>query len=66
MPEAYLNGSPYNYIYLTDTKTYLPVGTPIQVGNEPSFVQIANNGKYAYVLNQVDETVSVIEISPAQ
>jgi DNA-binding beta-propeller fold protein YncE len=66
MPEAYLNGSTYNYVYLTDTKTYLPVGTPIQVGNEPYIVQIAHNGKYAYVGNQVDETVSVIQISPTQ
>ena len=66
MPEAYLNGSTYNYVYLTDTKTYLPVGTPIQVGNEPYFVQIAYNGKYAYVGNQVDDTISVIQISPAQ
>jgi DNA-binding beta-propeller fold protein YncE len=66
MPEAYLNGSPYNYVYLTDTKTCLPVGTPIQVGNEPYFVRIAHSGKSAYVANQVDETVSVIQISPAQ
>lgn len=66
MPEAYLNGSSYNYVYLTDTKTYLPVGTPIQVGNEPYMVQIAHNGKYAYVGNQVDDTISVIQISPAQ
>lgn|GEM_PF-7015508 len=66
MPEAYLNGSAYNYVYLTDAKTCLPVGTPIQVGNEPNFVQIAHNGKYAYVGNLVDDTVSVILISPAQ
>ena len=66
MPEAYFNGSTYNYVYLTDTKTCLPVGTPIQVGNEPSFVQIAHNGKYAYVANQVDDTVSIVKISPAQ
>jgi DNA-binding beta-propeller fold protein YncE len=66
MPEAYLNGSTYNYVYLTDTETYQPVGTPIQVGNEPYFVQIAHNGKYAYVGNQLDDTVTVVKISPKQ
>jgi YVTN family beta-propeller protein len=66
VPEYTLNGVVYNYVYLTDTETYQPVGTPIQVGNEPYFVQIAHNGKYAYVGNLVDDTVTVIKISPKQ
>lgn len=66
VPEAYLNESTYNYVYLMNTKTCQAVGTPIQVGNEPYIVQFAHNGKYAYVGNQVDDTVSVIQVSPAQ
>jgi DNA-binding beta-propeller fold protein YncE len=55
-----------NSVYLTDTTTYKPVGTAIQVGNQPNSGQIAHNGKYAYVGNEMDDTVSVIQISPAQ
>lgn len=66
VPEYKFNGTAYNYVYLMDTTTYKPVGTPIQVGNEPYFVQIAHNGRYAYVGNQMDDTISVIEISPTQ
>jgi DNA-binding beta-propeller fold protein YncE len=60
VPEYKFNGTAYNYVYLMDTTTYKPVGTPIQIGNEPYFVQIAHNGRYAYVGNQLDDTVSVI------
>lgn len=66
VPVSAVDGSPANFVYLMDTTNYKPVGTNIPVGNGPEFVAIAHNGKYAYVANETDGTVSVIQISPAQ
>lgn len=38
--------------------------THIVVGTQPTSVSIAPNGKYAYVANLIDGTVSVIDITP--
>jgi YVTN family beta-propeller protein len=66
VPESYLNGGVYNYVYMIDAATYKTVGTPIQVGNNPLLAIIAHNGKFVYVNNANDNTISVIQISPAQ
>jgi YVTN family beta-propeller protein len=41
-------------------------GQPIVVGTEPVWAAIAPNGNTLYVANQSDETVSVVNITPAQ
>ena len=66
VPVDEVDGGTANFVYLMDTTTYLPVGTPITVGSEPGIVVIAHNGQFAYVANEGDGTVSVIQISPAQ
>ena len=57
---------PGNTVVVYDTTTNAPVGNPITVGTDPRFVKISHDGKYAYVANLVDNTVSVIRINPAQ
>jgi YVTN family beta-propeller protein len=66
VPNTYHGGAPYNYVGLVNTTTYKKVGKMIRVGNKPVGVAIAHNGAYAYVTNYQDNTVSVIQISPAQ
>ncbi len=51
---------------MIDAATYKTVGTPIRVGNNPLLAVIAHNGKFVYVNNANDNTISVIQISPAQ
>ena len=57
---------PANTVVVYDTSTNTPVGNPITVGTDPIFVTISHDGKYAYVGNESDNTVSVIRINPAQ
>ena len=66
VPVTAVDGSTANFVYLMDTTNCKVVGTNIPVGNGPEFVAIAHNGKFAYVANEADGTVSVIQISPAQ
>jgi YVTN family beta-propeller protein len=67
VPVNEVDAGPANFVYLMDTTTFLPVGTPITVGSAPEIVVIAHNGQFAYVANQGgDGTISVIQISPAQ
>lgn len=66
VPVNEVDGGTANFVYLMDTTTNLPVGTPITVGSEPELVVIAHNGQFAYVANQGGGTISVIQISPAQ
>jgi YVTN family beta-propeller protein len=57
---------PGNTVVVYDTSTNTPVGNPITVGTGPIFVKISPDGKYAYVGNRSDNTVSIIRIKPAQ
>jgi YVTN family beta-propeller protein len=66
VPVNAVDGGSANFVYLMDTTTNLPVGTPITVGSEPEIVVIAHNGQFAYVANEGDGTISVIQIAPAQ
>jgi DNA-binding beta-propeller fold protein YncE len=60
----YYNGStPGNTVLMLNAVTQEIVGSPITVGNGPSFIAITPNGDDAYVLNQNDETISVINIT---
>lgn len=66
VPESYVSGtSPGDTVVLVSTTTYKKVGT-IKVGKQPSWVTISHNGKFAYVSNYVDDTISVVKITPAQ
>jgi len=59
----FMNGSaPGDTVVMISTTSYKTIGEPITVGNEPSCVTIAADQKYAYVSNQEDGTVSVIDI----
>ena len=59
------------YLYVTysdkvstiETATDQLIGSPVQVGQAASSVAVAPNGLYAYVTNEIDGTVSVIDIS---
>jgi DNA-binding beta-propeller fold protein YncE len=48
---------------MIDTKQDTVVGNPLEVGNGPSGVAVAPNGKHAYVTKMFDGTVSVIAIA---
>jgi YVTN family beta-propeller protein len=66
VPVIAVDGSAADFVYLMDTSNNKVVGTNIPVGNAPSIAAVAHNGKFAYVSNQADGTVSVIQITPAQ
>jgi YVTN family beta-propeller protein len=44
-----------------DTASNKVVGTPILVGDSPSLVAVAPDGKYGYVTNLTSNNVSVID-----
>jgi DNA-binding beta-propeller fold protein YncE len=44
--------------------TGLPAGPTVNVGVNPTGIAIAPNGKFAYVSNNTDGTVTVIDIQP--
>lgn len=52
-------------VVVIDTRTDTVIGKPILVGNSPGYVAITPNGKYAYVANGDDNTVSVIDVARA-
>jgi DNA-binding beta-propeller fold protein YncE len=53
-----------NLVVMISTKTGKVVGTPITVGQEPIWAQISPDAKRLYVLNEADNTVSVVDITP--
>jgi YVTN family beta-propeller protein len=67
VPQTYSGvGTAGDEVAVVDTKTYQNVGSFIEVGNEPAWVVISSKGNLAYVTNYEDNTVSVIQITPAQ
>jgi probable HAF family extracellular repeat protein len=52
-------------VVIIDTRTDSVIGKPILVGNAPGNVAITPDGKYAYVTNGDDNTVSVIAVARA-
>jgi DNA-binding beta-propeller fold protein YncE len=54
-----------NTVVIVDTATDSVIGQPITVGNYPDWISITPNGKYAYVSNGIDNTVSVIDVKAA-
>jgi DNA-binding beta-propeller fold protein YncE len=56
-------GTVQNTVVTVDTSTGKTVESPITVGNFPTSVAIAPNGNTAYVINFIDNTISVIDIS---
>jgi YVTN family beta-propeller protein len=51
-----------NYAVVINTATGKLVGQPISVGHVPIMAAITPNGKYVYISNEYDGTVSVIEV----
>jgi DNA-binding beta-propeller fold protein YncE len=51
-----------NTVVIVNTVKGKLEGAPITVGNVPDMIAITPNGKYAYVSNEYDGTVSVIEV----
>lgn len=51
-----------NRVSFISAATNEPVGSPVPVGAEPTSVAITPDGKYAYVTDAGDESVSVIEM----
>ena len=67
VPQSYTSGTnPGDTVVMVNTRTYKKVGKPIKVGKQPSWVTFSHSGKFAYVSNYLDNTVSVIRITPAQ
>ena len=60
-PFAYVVNNGDNTVSVIDTATNTVVGTPIQVGDSPSLVAVAADGKHAYVTNLASNNVSVID-----
>jgi YVTN family beta-propeller protein len=52
-----------NTVVVLDTATWKLVGAPITVGDVPIMAATTPNGKYAYISNEYDGTVSVIQIN---
>jgi YVTN family beta-propeller protein len=66
-PQYYSSGTTYgNSVILVSTDTYKQVGSPITVGTAPAWVAFSKKGNLAYVTNYASNSVSVIQISPAQ
>jgi YVTN family beta-propeller protein len=55
--------TPGNTVIMLNAATQKIVGSPITVGNGPTFISITPNGDYAYVINNTDGTISVIDIT---
>src|ERR1700733_2161566 len=53
-----------HHVSFVNTATNQLVGSPVEAGNGPTSVAITPDGKYAYVTDSEDETVSVIETGP--
>jgi YVTN family beta-propeller protein len=51
-----------DHVSFVNTATNKLVGGPVEAGDGPTSVAITPDGKYAYVTDSEDETVSVIEI----
>jgi YVTN family beta-propeller protein len=51
-----------NTVVVLNTVTGKLVGSPITVGNVPIMAAITPSGKYAYISNEYDGTVSVIQV----
>ena len=60
----YLTSSPGNQVVMLDVATGKVVGSPIPVGNDPYWIQMAPNGDTLYVANERDGTVTVIDTTP--
>lgn len=60
----YVPAPNHNEVLMIDTEKNQIVGPPIAVGNGLMGVAIAANGKYAYAVNAISDTVSVIDIRP--
>jgi DNA-binding beta-propeller fold protein YncE len=52
-----------NTVVVLNTVTGKLVGSPITVGNVPIMAAVTPSGKYAYISNEYDGTVSVIQIN---
>ena len=52
-----------NSIYAINTLTYLPIGNPLIVGNLPSCPTISKDGRFLYVANSGNNSVSVIKVT---
>jgi YVTN family beta-propeller protein len=58
-------GSPPGSITIIDTTTNPPsvLGSPIDVGTNPSYIAVTQNGRYVYVTDETDSQVIVIDMS---
>ncbi|MGC2222407.1 MAG: hypothetical protein WA624_08580 [Methylocella sp.] len=59
-PFAYVTNGSDGTVSVIDAATNTVVGTPILVGDSPSLVAVAPDGKHAYVTNLASNNVSVI------
>jgi YVTN family beta-propeller protein len=66
-PQYYSGGTNYgDSVIVVSTETYKQVGPAITVGTAPSWVAISKKGDLAYVSNYQADSVSIIQITPAQ
>ena len=67
VPQYYTSGTTYgNTVIVVSTKTYKQVGSAITVGTGPAWIAMSKKGNLAYCNNFGGNTVSVIQITPAQ
>jgi DNA-binding beta-propeller fold protein YncE len=61
------NGSdPDNEVLVFSTSSFKQVGSPITVGEQANWITFNHKGTFAYETNFAANSVSVIQISPAQ
>ncbi len=67
VPQYYTSGTTYgNTVIVVSTGTYKQVGSAITVGTGPAWIAMSKTGNLAYCSNFGGDTVSVIQIKPAQ
>jgi YVTN family beta-propeller protein len=67
VPQYYTTGTNYgNTFIVVSTSTYKQVGSTVTVGTGPAWIAISKKGNLAYCTNYGANSVSAIQISPAQ
>jgi YVTN family beta-propeller protein len=59
-PSVYVNNREANTVQIIDPTTYSVVST-IDVGEQPTYLQVTPDGRYTYVVNSKSEDVSIID-----
>jgi YVTN family beta-propeller protein len=67
IPQFYTTGTNYGDTFIVvSTSTYKQVGSTVTVGTGPAWIAISKKGDLAYCTNYGANSVSAIQISPAQ